>query len=851
MGFVSSTESLAMFRDNPSIPLTALAAALLALPARAEPPAEKIEGVVVSGQASSLRKSLKMQAEADNIVSAVVADDIGALPDVNAAEALARLPGVAVQRDQGEGRYVVVRGLGPDMNTITINGSLVPSPEASRRGVSMDVLPSGLIRSLEVVKSLTPDMDANSLGGTVDVKTLSAFDLPRGLLGAGVSASRDSLSRQTSPAASLLGATRLMDGTLGIAAALNVDRRKFGSEDVETDGAWSAGKLTGVELRHYRPNRDRAAFAANLDYKPSAESSYYARGILARFSDDEERDRLTISNISGGSVAEGATATVRAERRLRARKYTRSIASLVLGTEQDLGDWLLEANLGLGRGKERTPEQLNDARFRQNNVAGVSFTDTVRPVVTGPAALYDASKYSLNSFTLQQRRSDDDEHNGRLDLTRSFKLADGGKLDLKFGAKFSRREKRNDTEQWAYSSASASSSAYWGAGPTTLSGFVTGETLDFSMGAIGPAMDSAAVRARLASLPRDPARVAGASALSDFEMHENIDAAYLQASIDLTPAWNVLAGLRHERTRFDAAGFQSSTAGVISPTQFSKSHGQWLPGLHTRYKLGGDTSLRAAWTNTVVRPNFDQLSPAITLASTTEASIGNPQLSPMRAHNLDLGVEQLLGSDGAVSAYLFHKDIKDFTYATNLAGTGPWAGYTSVTGYANGAKARVQGVELSWQQQLRSLPGWMSGFIVGANAAFTHSSADVGRFDGATQSQVVRSSRMPGQSDTTVNLMLGYEAGPLSTRLAVNHKSRYLLQFGSDVSNPAQDQIVAAQRQVDLSVAYKVTPQVQLTFEGVNLNNEHYYTYVGVPSLNYQYEQYGRTYKLGVKVTLY
>lgn len=846
--------SLAMFRDTPSNALTALAAAiatLLALPAQAQKPVEKVDSVVVTGQASSLRKALKMQEGADNIVSAVVADDIGALPDVNAAEALARLPGVSVQRDQGEGRYVVVRGLGPDMNTITLNGSLVPSPEASRRGVSLDVLPSGLIRSLEVIKSLTPDMDANSLGGTVDVKTLSAFDLPASLLSAGVSVGRDPLSHQNSPAGSLLGATRLMGGTLGIAAALNVDQRKFGSEDVETDGAWSAGKLTGVELRHYRPNRDRAAFATNIDYRPAAGSSYYARAILARFSDDEERDRLTIGNVNGGSVAEGATATVRAERRLRARKYTRAIGSLVLGTEQEFGDWLLQANLGLGRGKERTPEQINDARFRQNNVAGVSFTDTVKPLLTGPAALYDASRFTLNSFTLQQRRSDDDEHNARVDLTRAFTLGDGGKLDLKFGAKLSRREKRNDTDQWSYSSASATSPNYWGAGATALSAFVTGSTLDFGLGDIGPAIDSAAVRARLAALPRDAAKVAGASALADYLLHENIDAAYLQASLDLSPAWNVLAGLRHERTRFDASGFASSVAGVLTPTQYAQGYGHWLPGLHTRYKLTRDTSLRAAWTNTVVRPNFDQLSPAVTLASTTEANLGNPLLNPMRAHNLDLGVEHMLGSDGAVSAYLFRKDIKDFTYATNIAGTGNWVGYTSVTGYANGPKAKVQGLELSYQQQLRMLPGWMSGILVGANAAFTHSSADVGRYDTASQAQLLRRTRMPGQSDTTVNLMLGYEAGPLSTRLAVNHKSKYLTQFGADVTNPALDQIVAAQRQVDLSVAYKLTPSVQLTFEGVNLNNEHYYTYVGVPSLNYQYERYGRTYKLGLKVALF
>ena len=114
--------------------------------------------------------------------------------------------------------------------------------------------------------------------------------------------SRDQLTGQSSPGASLLGATRLMDGKLGVAAALNVDRRKFGSEDVETDGAWSGTQLAGVELRHYRPERERNAFAANVDYKPAAGQSWSLRAILARFSDDEERDRLTISNVTGGQT---------------------------------------------------------------------------------------------------------------------------------------------------------------------------------------------------------------------------------------------------------------------------------------------------------------------------------------------------------------------------------------------------------------------------------------------------------------------------------------------------------------------------------------------------------------------
>ena len=135
-----------------------------------------VEYVQVIGQAASMDKALKEQKRADQISSVVHADGIGQLPDDNAAEALQRIPGVSTERDQGEGRFVSVRGLGADLNAVTINGTLVPAPESDRRGVALDVLPSELVQSLAVVKTLTPDMDANSLGGTVQVESLSAFD---------------------------------------------------------------------------------------------------------------------------------------------------------------------------------------------------------------------------------------------------------------------------------------------------------------------------------------------------------------------------------------------------------------------------------------------------------------------------------------------------------------------------------------------------------------------------------------------------------------------------------------------------------------------------------------------------
>ncbi|MET0009178.1 MAG: TonB-dependent receptor plug domain-containing protein, partial [Candidatus Thiodiazotropha sp. 6PLUC4] len=203
-----------------------------------------LETIQVTGQAASMDSALDVQQMADNIVSAVHADDIGQLPDTNAAEALQRLPGVSIERDQGEGRYVRIRGMAPDMNSVTINGSLVPSPESDSRAVALDVLPSGLISSLEISKTLTPDQDANSIGGTIDVKTISAFDhkgLFYSLEGGG---SNNTNIDKTSPYGSAAWSDLFADDKLGIAAGINSDTREFGSDNTETGGAWDQSGAT-------------------------------------------------------------------------------------------------------------------------------------------------------------------------------------------------------------------------------------------------------------------------------------------------------------------------------------------------------------------------------------------------------------------------------------------------------------------------------------------------------------------------------------------------------------------------------------------------------------------------------
>jgi TonB-dependent receptor len=799
--------------------------------------------VVVTGQRASVRKAILQQEGADNIVSVVSADDIGALPDINASEAAARLPGISVQRDQGEGRYVTVRGLGPDLNAVTINGALVPAPENGRRGVSLDVLPAGMVRSLEVTKTLTPDMDANSLGGTVEVKTMSAFDVKHPLLNLSLGDGYNTLAKKHSPQAGLLWADRFGGGAFGIAVGASADRRKLASNDVETGGGWSAGRLTGLELRAYQPVRENKAAAVNLDYRPSREAVLTLKTFHSSFSDDEIRDRLTIGNVSGGSAAEGATFTARAERRLRQRKYTRTIDSSVLAGERTVGDWKLAASAAVSRAGEDQPNALNDVQFRQNNVAGLSFNVTELPVLSGPATLYDAGRYNLNAITFQSRASRDKEKHARFDLSRRFALGEADST-VKFGAKISRRNKSNDTDQWAFTSASAASPNYWGPGAITLANFTSGTPVDFPQ-AIGAAIDPNLVRARVAGLNAAAARSLSASVVSDWALRENIRAWYVQDSTTFGD-WNLLLGVRGEKTSFGADGNQVSAGNAVTPVASSQSYSNTLPNAQLRYRLDADTSIRAAVTRAVVRANFSQLAPGIAYASPTEASIGNPDLKPLRANNLDLGIERVLGADGTLSVYGFKKDIKDFTYQTNLAGSGAWTGYTNATGFVNGDSASVKGVEINYNHALHFLPGLWSGLIVGANGTLTSADSSLSRFDKTSGAMRSRSASLPGQSDRIWNLMLGYEAGALSTRIAANMKSRYLLQTGADVLDASQDNWVDSQTQLDFSLRYQLSKQLKLGFEVLNITRERYYVYLGSKPYNVQNEQYGRTFRLSL-----
>ncbi|AZC38457.1 TonB-dependent receptor [Pseudomonas chlororaphis] len=828
--------------------LTALAMAIASerLSAAEADSTKNTEHLEVVGQAASIDQALKEQRSADSIKSVVHADGVGQLPDENVAEAAQRLPGISVERDQGEGRFVSVRGLGPDLNSVTINGTLVPAPESKRRAVALDVLPSELVQSLSVIKTLTPDMDANSLGGTVDVQSLSAFD-HKGLFYTGSSeASYDQNTHQTSPKFSGAISDRfsLGDGidNFGVAAALSWQKRDFGSDNVETGGAWDfeqGAKLQELELRDYDISRERAGGGLNFDYKPDDLSSYYLRTLYSRYKDSETRNAASLEFAE--PQAAGQLGDAEGKRKLKQREETQEIQSYVFGGERMFGLWTLSGQAGYSRSSEDSPGHIASAVFEgSDDFADSGFYDNDKPRPIVGQGFYNPSNFSLDKVEWEKQRTTDTEKNLRLDLARDYDLS-GYASQVKFGGKVSRRNKDNDLDAWVYKDFDELG---FSDEQLNLSGFQKG-SVDYRLGRFGPGISGGSIKQLIGGLDRDAFFDETESRVNDFKIREDINAGYLMNTVDIDD-WRFIAGLRYEGTEFEAKG-TGATDGEFQSTETKRRYHHWLPGLHARYQLDKNTQVRAAWTKAVVRPTFGQLAPGFVIDD-DEASFGNPDLKPLESSNLDLGIEHFMGRAGTVSAFVFYKDIKNFVYNTDLAGTGAWTNFSEAHTFANGDSAKLYGLELAYSQKFDWLPAPWNGLLLGANATFSRSDAEIKGFDAASGVNRKRSIDLPNQSDTVGNLMLGWENDKLSLRLSANYKSDYLYELAS-INDKAHDLHVDAQTFVDFSARYSLTKSLQLSFEAQNLTDEPYFVYIGHRSYNGQYEEYGPTYKLGLTFT--
>lgn len=814
--------------------------------------------IIVVGQVANQASALSRQRAADGVESVLTRDAIGQFPDQNAAESMRRLPGVNILNDQGEGRFVSVRGLDPELNAASINGTRIPAPESDVRSVALDVIPSELIESIEIKKSLTPDMDADTIGASIEINTTSAFDRKKDLYSVKLEGSYNEFADALTPKGSFDFSTRLSD-RFGIAGGASYYKRKFESDNVEAadwnqteDGTVYAEE---IQYRDYDVERERIGGSLSFDWLATDTTKLYARGLYSQFKDQEYRgdvifimDEEPASGTATSAQFTDADGRIEVRRRMKDRLETQKIKSLTMGGETNTGPWKITYAGSWSEASERENGSVDPTRFRarfdgDGVDVGFDYADPMKPryTVTGNTDLfYDPSEYGFNELE-QTVLSDakDREYVVRADISRAFTM-DGGTFTVQTGMKSRWREKSYNLEAAVYDGYD---------GDYTLADVLGGQT--YRIQDILPQASHTGptefFNANKGNFELNTLDTLLNSTTSDYSVKEDVLAAYLLGRWD-SQALRVIGGVRMEQTKNDIRAFVTETDAdenvTITPNRFGRNYMNWLPSLTVRYEPVNNLVFRLGGYKSLVRPKLSNLAPRFDINEDREASLGNPNLKPYSAWNADFSAEWYFGTNAALTGGLFWKSIKDFVVEQRITTPGTIYGvdYEELTTFINGDKAKIKGLELSYSQVFSFLPAPFDGLLLNANYTYTDAKGTV-----LTDGDISDPRQIPlaSASKNTFNLVVGYEKGPISLRAAGTFRDKYLDELGSEAD---QDRYVDSHFQVDLSARYRITPKLRVFAEWINVTNEPYFAYQNYAGGKrvLQFEEYNWTAKFGV-----
>ena len=820
--------------------------------------ADDAGSILVVGLAANQASALSQKRSADGVESVLSRDAIGQNPDQNVAEALRRVPGISVQDDQGEGRFVVVRGLAPELNNVSINGARIPSPEAENRALALDTIPSELVGSIEVKKTLTPDMDADTIGGSIEVKTTSAFDRKKDLLSFSFEESYNDLRDRASPKGSVDFSKRITPD-FGISGGASYYRRRFGTDGVEASD-WTRSDAgvaypEEVDYRAYDVTRTRMAGSLSLDWRPAASTTLYARGIVSSFRDDELRSRLRFTfggePVSGdaGSASflsgAGSDNRIRVRREMKDRTEIQNVYSGTVGGKTEAGLWTIDYSGSYSYSEESEPNRQDtifDRRFQAGaSQLGVTLSglDTQTPEysVSDQGRFTDGSD-PMSAIETTDGLSTDDEWAARLDGDRDIPLA-SGTLQVKAGFKGRFRTKQYDLDFNSYDE-------------LTDGDFPALAGLSRSIGSKGlvdmnPAVDPLAVRgwfqANRDRLVRNDDDSILSSLSASYAVDEDIYAGYGQLRYD-SGALRAVGGVRMEHTENKMRGYAIDTDTVeATPVTFDRSYTNWMPSLNLRFEPTTKLVLRAAVTRSLVRPNVSDLAPRFSYNATDgEGEFGNPELKPYRSWNFDASAEYYFADNALAEVAVFHKRVSDFIFQSRIDDY-DFGGVVidEATVPLNGDTAKVSGVELNLQAALNFLPSPLDGLLVGGNYTYVDTSATL----------YGRELTLPGSSKHIWNAFVGYDKGPLQLRASGTYRGRYLDEVTADGDG---DIYVDHRLLFDVGAKLRVAPGVQLTADFVNIGTEPFDRYYSGTDAGgrriAQHEEYGWTGKFGFKITM-
>lgn len=786
--------------------------------------------VVITAQMAGQVAAINKQLTSNTITNVVSADKILELPDANAAESVGRLPGVSILRSGGEGNKVVIRGLSPTYNAITIAGDRIPATDLDNRSVDLSMIAPEILAGIEVTKALTPDKDADALGGTVDFQLTSA---PRGgfKYNARIQSSYNQERNEYGQyKGRLTMSDRFLDERFGLLVTGNAEKTQRGSDQFNASYAVAREKrpeeefapitTNSVDFQHSFDARRRLGFSLMADYEIPG-GKILVNNFLSRL-DRGEMTRIKRFDMSGSN---------KMKYYLRERQTQIDVLSNSIGGEHDLT--FLRFNWKLSRSASSTRYPFNSRfQFQEQNAFN---TSAISAIASPEDLINNAYNRTENAFLYdgeyEPERSYESNFSGQLNLEWFYSITSNlvGKVKggVKFRDKLRERDRsyagnrldKTDVNYARYHSQYGAPGFVYERMPGTGyaymkyyvdPGFDPGNYLDgkykFGIGLSSNELDRLLNgylfdRVYKYSLQRD---------MDDYHLNDRLTAGYIMTELNLGRLIMLMPGVRYELTNISATGKDGTVNTLedegllddqrVKDTSATTTYSRWFPMVHLRVRPADWFDIRLAYTKSVSYPRLDYVVPSKKIkASEITVVYGRPDLKPQLSTNYDAYLSVYANRVGLFTGGVFYKKIDNLIYLrtghiildpvkdgveNNLKG------YYITSPENNPLDTKLYGFEFEWQTNFKWLPAPFDGIIINANYSHIWSATNFPRsfvkqeripmfpFLLTAVIDTFRTGRMPDQAADIANFSVGYDRGKFSGRVSMMLQGKTLSFVG-------------------------------------------------------------------------
>lgn len=864
-----------------------------------------LDGMVVTAArpiAESEYAALQAQRASTSLVNVVAADSIGRFPDQNVAAALSRLPGIAVERDQGQERYVNLRGAPARWTTIAFDGVNVISPGG--RTARLDTIPSAIGSQVIARKAITAAMPSETLAGNIDIITRSPFDYEGLKIGADVGIGYNDLGGGKQYNWGGFIANKFADDRWGVLLSASKYSRDMVTDNFESDpevasedrepGGSERVWFDAHQNKLYRLTRENESVSGRLEFRPDNDNHFFLSSIYTEFSDHElrnamefdldanavrtsdtrpqsEAQRTGYADVRTGNTPwQGTVYGVELDSTLNINNTVQSIFTTTLGGDQNFDQWRSSWRLNYTQAEQDSSPSFNstwvspsartlrptvDYDFSNRALHRVTLYDTVRNADGSFAKgnlkrSLDSHDYNFVNLRSNSGQAVTDAYSARMDLFRDLDLF-GRPTELQVGVQYDERSKENNQRRWQVTAAQLAAA---GIAQPTMADFASDKPYqgDLPLGYSFRYHDEGKAWALLDGLRAQGAGGIVDSVTSDewYEVSEKIGALYAMGTTHFD--WgNLVAGVRGEYTRNQSAANVAEEDGYrrVSVTE---SGIEFFPSVHLNWDLNDEMKLRFSANTGAARPDYTDLRPNFAISDEDqEISGGNPYADTEKSIGVDAYFEWYMRPQGFFSAGVYYKNLRDVLFDVEIPRFGSdvldrtgldRSDYTYFT-LANGGDGYIRGLELAYSQKFGALAERLNLPMwvgdFGISANVTFNDSEATTPDG-------RDVALPGASDLIYNTSLYYEAHGLSARLSWQYRDKWVDSIGDGgvLGDAYWDEV----GRLDLSLRYAFNDHLEMYLDANNLLDEPGIRFQGDRRRTTEFESFGARYMIGLRM---